>query len=192
MKASKIEEALQATGEQLAAGGDHATIVVVGGATLSILDLVPRATDDVDVIALAERTVNGAVLLHSAIPLPEAVTRAAVRVARDLGLPSNWLNAAVGAQFASGLPPTITDEMTWRRYAALEVGFVGRRALIALKLFAAVDRSPASVHAQDLAALAPTPAELDEAAAWVATQDASPHFPKHIAEVIDHVRKQSR
>jgi hypothetical protein len=80
----------------------------------------------------------------------------------------------------------------WRRYSALEVGFVGRRALIARKLFAAVDRAPSSVHAQGLAALAPTAAELDEAAVWVATQDASVDFPTRIAEVVNHVRRHAR
>jgi hypothetical protein len=45
------------------------------------------------------------------------------------------------------------------------------------------------VHIQDLIALAPTRAELDIAAQWVATQDASPHFSSDIARVIDHVSK---
>ncbi|MGH7583991.1 MAG: hypothetical protein ACREL5_12270 [Gemmatimonadales bacterium] len=192
MKASTIEAALQATGEQLAAAGSRAAIVVVGGATLAITGLVQRATDDVDVIALAERSQDGSIRLQSAVPLPESITRAASRVARDLALPTDWLNAVVGKQFTNGLPPGLAEDITWRRYAALDVGFAGRRSLIALKLFAAVDCSPESVHTQDLIALAPTRGELDQAATWVATQDASPHFPSHLAKVIDHVIKHTR
>jgi hypothetical protein len=52
--------------------------------------------------------------------------------------------------------------------------------------------SASSVHLQDLVALMPTGAELDEAAAWVATQDASPEFPRFISEVIEHVRNHIR
>jgi hypothetical protein len=68
------------------------------------------------------------------------------------------------------------------------VGLAGRRTLIALKLFATVDQSTRSVHAQDLVTLAPTDAELEDAAQWVALQDASPEFPRLINGVIEHVR----
>jgi hypothetical protein len=68
------------------------------------------------------------------------------------------------------------------------VGLAGRRTLIALKLFAAADLSPRSVHAQDLVALAPSNAELEDAAAWVVTQDASTEFPRIVQEIVDHVR----
>ena len=44
------------------------------------------------------------------------------------------------------------------------------------------------IHTYHLVALAPTDAELDEAAGWVATQDASPEFPQLIEQVIEHVR----
>lgn len=45
--------------------------------------------------------------------------------------------------------------------------------MIALKLFAAIDRGPRSVHMQDLLRLEPSDEELESAAAWVGTQDAS-------------------
>jgi hypothetical protein len=67
------------------------------------------------------------------------------------------------------------------------VGLVGRRTLIALKLFAAVDQGPRSVHYQDLVTLSPTPAELEAAAEWVTTQDASEAFAVMLQEVIHHV-----
>jgi hypothetical protein len=64
--------------------------------------------------------------------------------------------------------------------------------LVALKLFAAVDQSVRSVHAQDLLALTPSDADLEEAAAWVVTQDASDSFPRLVAEMVEHVREHRR
>jgi len=58
-----------------------------------------------------------------------------------------------------------------------------------LKLFAATDRGPASVHVQDLIALAPNDAELDEAAEWVREQDAAPEFGRLVDGVLGHVRR---
>ncbi|HYH79912.1 MAG TPA: hypothetical protein VEX86_08940 [Longimicrobium sp.] len=114
--------------------------------------------------------------------------RAIARVARDFSLPDDWLNTAVAAQWNQGLPPWLGDDLEWRSYDALRVGLAGRRTLITLKLFAAADQSTRSVHAQDLAALAPTDAELEDAAAWVVTQDASPEFPRLVNEIAEHVR----
>jgi hypothetical protein len=98
----------------------------------------------------------------------------------------------VARQWSQGLPPWLPDDIAWRRYGGLRVGLVGRRTLIALKLFAAVDQSPRSVHAQDLIALAPSDDELREAAEWVETQDASEHFPALVAEMVEHVRGRRR
>ncbi|HEX9887605.1 MAG TPA: hypothetical protein VGA70_13995 [Longimicrobiales bacterium] len=82
------------------------------------------------------------------------------------------------------------QDITWRNYGGgLDVGLVGRRTLINLKLFAAVDRGPRSVHLQDLVALNPTEEELEGAAAWVFIQDAAPEWPSLVNEVIEHVER---
>ena len=60
--------------------------------------------------------------------------------------------------------------------------------MIALKLFAAVDQGPTSVHTQDLLALAPSDVELTRACGWVLTQDAAAVWPQLVTEVADHVR----
>lgn len=78
--------------------------------------------------------------------------------------------------------------MQWRRYGTLAVGIVGRRDLIFLKLYAAADSmGPASVHYRDLLALSPGEGELQAAADWVCTQDASPEFHRILNEVVQHV-----
>lgn len=91
-------------------------------------------------------------------------------------------------QWSQSLPPWLTEDLEWRRFGGLQVGLAGRRTLIALKLFAAADQSTRSVHAQDLAALAPSDTELEHAIAWVVTQDASPEFPRLVHEIAEHVR----
>ncbi len=77
----------------------------------------------------------------------------------------------------------------WRQFGALWVGIPVREDLLALKLFAAVDRSgPRGVDTMDLMALAPTPEELAQAHAWVATQDASPEFATTLEKVCHYLR----
>lgn len=190
MESSDLESALRAVGELLAAEDEHIAIVVVGGATLSLLGVVQRATSDVDVIARASRAPTGELRLERALPFPPALARAIRTVARDFGLPDDWMNAVVEAQWTQGLPPGLLEDITWRKYGAgLDVGLVGRRTLIDLKLFAAVDRGPGSVHLQDLVALDPSEEELQRAAAWILTQDAAPEWASLVAEVIEHVER---
>lgn len=191
MDASTIEEALQATGELLAAAGESIAVIAVGGAGLAVLGAVPRLTNDVDIIAMASETSEGLVF-SDARPLPAVLQQAAATVARDLGLPSDWLNSEVGLQFAMGLPPGMADELEWRNYAGLRVGFAGRKALIQLKLFAAADNAPRSVHTQDLIAMGSTQEELEAAAIWVVEQDAAPEFATMVRRVIAYVIEYTR
>jgi hypothetical protein len=188
-----LDPALSAVGELLEREHTKVALVVVGGATLNLLGLIDRATQDVDVIARAADPI-GAVpaRLTPPDPLPDVLQRAIVRVARDFGLAPDWINTAIGRQWSQGLPPWLPHDITWRRYGGLHVGLVGRRTLVALKLFATVDQSVRSVHAQDLLALAPSDEELGEAAEWVATQDASDSFPRLVTEVVEHVRAHRR
>lgn len=180
-----LAKLLDAVGAHLEAEAAEVAIVVVGGAALALHGWVPRTTQDVDVIALADE-------LGTLAPprFPEVLTRAIERVARDFNLPEHWLNSVVGAQWHAGLPEGIATDLEWRDFRALRVGLAGRRSLIALKLFAALDRGRSSVHLQDLLVLAPTDAELAYASAWVLTQDIAPEWPGFVAEVVDHVRAQ--
>lgn len=182
-----LGELFEALGAHLEEAGTAVAIVVVGGSTLSYRGWVPRTTRDVDVIARA--TTDGPRRLIPARPLPPPFVEALERVARDYGLPADWLNTTVGAQWSFGLPEGFAEELEWRTFGALEVGFAGRESLIALKLFAAVDQGAGSVHLQDLLALRPSAQELERAAAWVRTQDAGADFPSLVEGVLDHVRR---
>jgi hypothetical protein len=184
---AEIENAFRHTGDLLKADGEEAAVVVVGGATLNLLGIVRRTTSDVDVIAQAFREPGGRLRLGQAEPFPAALERAIETVARDLGLEPDWMNAVVGKQWVAGLPPGIEHDVEWRGYGGLRVGLVGRRTLIALKLFAAVDQGARSVHMQDLLALVPADVELAEAAAWVVTQAAAAEFPRLVQQAVEHV-----
>lgn len=187
LDSSALEELLAAVGEHLAAARSSAAIVVVGGGALSVMGWVDRTTDDIDVIARA-REEGGRRVIGPPEPLPEALVEKVRRVARDYGLASDWLNTAVAMQWRTGLPERFADELSWRRYGALDVGFAGRASIIALKLFAAVDQGNESVHFQDLVALDPTESELEAAAGWVGRQDPAPGFADLVDEEVANVR----
>jgi hypothetical protein len=180
-------------GELLAAEGYAYAVTILGGAALNLLGIVARTTADVDILAFATpgagTAPDPATLREPPEPMPEPLARAARSVARDLGLDPHWLNTGPALQWRTGLPPGLERRVHWRRYDALWVGVVDRYDLVFFKLFAATDSAgPRSVHYQDLLALRPSAAELDAAAAWVRTQDASPEFADILQRVVAHVR----
>lgn len=189
-----IERALAAVGDLLAAEGERAHIVILGGAALNLLGIVHRTTRDVDVLAVASPGAGrGRPKLKRPVPLPEPLRRAAATVARDFQLPPDWLNTDVAGQWDTGLPPGLGKRVQWRSFHSLEVGVVDRRDLVFFKLYAAADsRGPESVHYQDLLALKPSDEELDAAAKWVRAQDPSPAFAGDLQRLLDHVRANPR
>ncbi len=149
-------------------------IVVCGGTALAVLQLVPRTTKDVDVLAWA-RGLDDTLVLERISDFPDWLTESAQAVARDFNLPVGWFNAGPTSQVDMGLPSGFVGRLIRRDYGPqLTVFFVGRLDQIHFKLFAAVDRN--DYHTQDLLALRPTDAEMAGAAAWVVTQDVSEPF----------------
>jgi len=189
----ELKNVFSAVGELLEAQEERVGIVVVGGASLNLRGVVERTTGDVDVIAtLHSPEGESDVVRAPPDPMPEPLANAVRTVARDFGLPSDWMNTDIGAQWELSPPPHLEEDLTWREYGGLRVGLAGRRTLIALKLFAAVDQGPESVHYQDLVALEPTDEEWEEAAEWVGAQDVSPVFANMINQVIRHVQQDAR
>jgi hypothetical protein len=185
-----LDQALRATGELLARRGRSAAIVVVGGTALNLLHVVDRTTRDVDVIAVGILQGEGAPAdIRPPDPLPNGLAEVVGTVARDLGLPADWMNTTVGGQWQTGMPPGFASRVSWGRHGALWVGLAGRIDLIYLKLYAAADdTSPASRHFADLLALRPTAEELEAARTWISqTQDASPTMAAILGKVISHV-----
>lgn len=188
----RMRTAFRAVGDLLSSNGHSVAILVVGGAALNLLGMLERATIDVDVIALVDTHADGTQQLVNADPFSVSLANAISSVARDLGLPSDWMNHEVALQWKAGLPPDILADVTWERHGGLSVGLVGRQTQITLKLFAAVDQGVASVHMQDLLLLRPAADELSTAPSWVFTQDAGDDFPRVVIETADHVVHHTR
>ena len=171
----RLEEVLRAVGDLLEAEGVQVGVVVVGGASLNLLGFVSRTTDDIDVIARVE----GA--------------GCAGREAASTGTPAGCPGACRRQGRARLWVATNLDEHGGRgTVAAGAASVAGRRTLIALKLFAAVDQGPRSVHYQDLVMLAPAADELEHAVGWVRMQDASDVFASMLDQVIDHVLRDTQ
>lgn len=167
----EVDRVLFALGEQLQAQESRIEIVVIGGSALLAVGLVSRATRDVDVVALV--TSAG---LQSPNPLPQPLAIARDRVARDFGLPSNWLNTGPAGLLDFGLPDGFVARLTSRDFGpALRVYFAGRIDQIHFKLYAMAD-GMAGKHEADLRALEPTERELLAAARWTLTHDPSEGF----------------
>jgi hypothetical protein len=175
----QLHVVLSALGEQLALAGERAHLVVIGGSGLIAIDVVARATRDVDIVALE---VDGA--LVSADPLPETVARAAAVVARDFGLEPNWLNPGPTSLLDLGLPSGFVARTITRDYGpALRISFAGRVDQVFFKLYAAADRREPRDF-DDLRRLAPTERELHDAARWARTHNMPGPFDDALARTL--------
>jgi hypothetical protein len=175
------ERLLHALGEQLAAHGESYTLAVVGGSALLALGLVSRTTKDVDILAIVENHE-----LVSAQPLPATLLDAARTVARDFGLPDEWLNPGPTSLLDLGLPDGFYERAERRVYGpGLEILFASRVDQIHLKLYATVDQG-AGKHLNDLEALQPTDQELLDAARWSRSHDPSEGYRSVLAQVLAH------
>lgn len=154
--------------------GSSIGLLVCGGTALAALGLIDRTTKDVDVIAGVEETDEG-MRFWKISRFPEWLDKAAKKIARDFGLPDDWLNLGPASQMELELPTGIEGRLVKKSYGNyLAVYFISRTDQIFFKLYAAVDRN--DYHVQDLIALHPTEKEMEEAARWVLTQDVSQEF----------------
>jgi hypothetical protein len=171
ISADLLGRILAALNDQLSIAGERAHLIAI--------EAIPRATRDVDVVALEE---DGE--LVSAEPLPEAVRNAAAIVARDFALDPNWLNAGPTALLVHGLPLGFADRLTSRSYgAALRVSFASRTDQVFLKLYAAADRREPRDFA-DLRQLQPTETELQAGARWARAHNMPGPFDEAMARAL--------
>ncbi len=170
-----LEEALQTLGEVLADGGQHAELVVIGGGSLLLSQLLERPTKDLDVVALV---IAGQ--YRRAQPFPDFLAAAVRDFAEATGLAPNWLNPGPTDLLDFGLPVGFEQRATVRRFGRLTLHVASREDQICFKLYASVDQGPQSKHTADLKKLRPTPEELRWAAAWCRTQDPSDGFAQQL------------
>jgi len=180
--ADQAGELLHSLGEQLAAAGAQFDLVVIGGSALLALGLVARTTRDVDVLAILRGET-----LAPADPLPPELAIARDRVARDFGLPSDWLNPGPTELLRFGLPDGFLARIETRTYGgSLTIRYASRLDQIHFKLYAMVDQG-AGRHEADLRALAPSAAELRAASRWARTHDPSEGFRQELEAALAHL-----
>jgi hypothetical protein len=175
------DQLLNALSEQLTARGESYTLAVVGGSALLALGLISRPTRDVDILAIVENHE-----LISAQPLPAALLDAAHTVARDFGLPDEWLNPGPTSLLYLGLPDGFYRRAQHRIYGpGLEILFASRIDQIHLKLYATVDQGTGK-HLEDLEVLRPSGQELLDAARWSRSHDPSEGYLSILERVLAH------
>lgn len=184
-----LDAALAALGALLEARHLRYELVIVGGASLLLRDIIARPTKDVDV--LGERVASGEIGALEALPAPLA--RAAVEVGLAFGLAPDWLNLGPASLLDLGLPDGFEDRLEARRAGGLIVWVPGRFDLACFKLYAAVDRWPTrDRHLEDLEALGPTRDDLLAAARWARSHDPSQAFADNLAAVLRHLDVEGR
>ncbi len=172
-----IETILSALAEQLQeAGAGSIEIVVCGGAALSVLGYIARATMDIDIVAFAGKNSSGETVLHKAESLGSLLFSAAEKVKKDFNLNDRWINNEPSSMMDFGMPRGLMERVETRTYGeSLRVHYIGRYDQIHFKLYAAADQG-AGKHYDDLKALSPSSGEIESAALWAMTHDVSEGF----------------
>ncbi len=153
----------------------HFEAVIIGGAALSILDIISRETKDIDLIDPK---------------IPDEIKEASILFALEnpaLHLdPYEWVNNG---------PIALIQELpvNWKKNIvlafkgkSLTLYTLGRTDLLRSKLFAFADRD---IDYNDCIALKPTLVELNECYSWVLDRDTSELWPKRVDEIF-HVLKK--
>lgn len=151
--------------------------VVIGGAALSILGIISRQTQDVDVLDPE---------------IPKDIMEAAKSFAKEEGiaetsLKENWLNHG---------PESLRKYLrkNWRLRTqelfsgkAITFTTLGRTDLIGTKLLAYCDRG---TDLKDCLDLKPTRDELLELLPWLQDYDTNPGWPKYLQSQIEDIAKR--
>ena len=95
-------------------------------------------------------------------------------MARDLGLPRDWINDGPASLVEQGLPEGFSKRLTKVQTGSSLSVYISRIDQIHFKLYASADRG--GYHVDDLMKLEPTESEIVEAARWTMTHDVSPAF----------------
>ncbi|MDA3950675.1 MAG: hypothetical protein PF508_15830 [Spirochaeta sp.] len=175
-----LEQALQTLGQVLQDRGVSYDLVAIGGGALLLQGIVPRPTEDLDIIARAEGD-----SWVSANPFPKPLETAIRDVGQAMDLPlednaeRDWINPGPAILVRLGLPEGFEKRVDVRRYGGLVIRIASRFDLIHLKLLAATSsyrRSRRRVDLDDLVALKPTSAEWSSAIRWCARLDGRSDF----------------
>lgn len=134
---TKLNMALSLLNEQLIVqDSPEVEIVVCDGSALIATGLVPRTTQDIDIIALITAKIR-----RTSEPLPEYLVTAANKVGKIMNLPEGWFNSGPASLFDMGLPPDFQQRLKSVVIGKkLTVHYIGRLDQIYFKTYASVDR----------------------------------------------------
>ncbi len=146
---------------------------IVGGAALTLLKLISRATNDVDILYPKQ--------------LPSSIRNAAEAFAKENHLPLEWLNCGP-AESATYLPKGWDQRLeNVFQGKCLRLVTLGRIELLMTKCWAYCDRER---DLPDIVALKPTSSELDKIEAWLKPLDANPDWPSYVVKIFLSLRKE--
>ncbi len=166
----EIKDIIENFDEWLLREGQTFEATIVGGAALVLLNVISRATQDVDI-------------LDDEI-LPETILQLAHAFARHHSIPENWLNNDV-SPLKSDLPPNWENRrIEVFRGRAIRFLTLGRTDLLKAKLWALCDRAR---DFEDVLAMKPTESELFEARAWLNPLDGNPGWVEHVEKTLHEV-----
>ncbi len=140
------------------------SFTICGGASLFLQGIVNRTTRDVDIVGEE---------------LDDLLKEAAVSVAGDLGLKSEWLNAEPKALSLDMKPGWEQRVFLIFEDTHLKVYSISRSDMIFSKFYAYCDRQK---DMQDLISLKVTKEELFEAKEFTKLKDGNPLWPAHVEQ----------
>ena len=168
----QVDEVIKRFDQFLCARHLNYSCVIIGGAALTLLHIISRATKDIDV--LTDR-------------IPDDIDQAARDFARTAALSEHWFNSGpsdlmqhLPRGWQTGLQLIFQGE-------ALTLYTLARLDLIRVKIWALCDRQK---DLPDVIALAPTVDELDAVAVWLKPLDANPQWPSYIDSIIAFLKKE--
>jgi len=110
-----LDAALATLGALLEERGQQIGLLIIGGSSLLMLELIQRPTADVDVVGISHHD-----RYYRAHELPHFLAEAVRDVGDALGLAPTWLNAGPAGLIDFGLPPGLEERVEVRTYGALE------------------------------------------------------------------------
>lgn len=181
----EIHLALTTLGRQMAlAYAREVQLLCCGGSGLCVLEILSRATKDVDALAFI-------VDEHNLKPIetfsPE-MDQAILATAKIHGLEDDWFNAEASILLKHGLPAGILERSSQhaRQYGpCLRVQFIGRSDQVALKIYAAMDPVKGRRHEEDLVAMDPTKKEIKHALEWMSAWPSNEAFKRRLAFLVE-------
>ena len=168
-----LQSILDDLDSELAQAGAERSLTICGGGALLFLNIMERVTRDVDVITPE---------------LDPLLTQLAALLAKRHGLEENWLNNGPAALARDLEPGWLTRTEPIFKGRALELRTLGRRDLIASKLFALCDRDEHDLD--DLFRMKLIWSEVEDLKEWILKRDASSYWPERVERQLAKLKKR--